>query len=520
MIPRDSLIPVGTGTRRKVSKLTAPLLQPRHRLEGILSRPLTRKMLAWLAAPGPDGRSLFERLCENYDNPHLRGWERVKWTLPSLAIDWGLSRAGLDKQLMKEKLFHHHPTVRALALTARSVARYGLREPQRFAAPLFVVWNITQLCNLNCKHCYQNAGPRPAPDELTLEERLRVVDELAANGVPFLAIAGGEPLALKDLWPVLEHANRRGIHLTMATNGTLLTPEKAARLKACGVKYVEISVDGLDPHEHDAFRGRKGAWAQAIQGIRNAVAAGIRTGFATCFTRRNVDRAEEMVEFAIQLGCQTFSHFNFIPVGRGREIMEEDLTPAQRERLLRTLEKYLQEGRINVISTAPQFGRACVVYGPQEGAFATGHAGRGRGSKTMVLARYIGGCGAGRCYCSIQPNGTVTPCVYISSIQVGDLRRQSFEEIWNNELFALLAERSRRGDHCAVCDYKAYCGGCRARAFSYTGDIAAGDPGCVYNYHLWDELEARARQELPVLAAPVRTEAPAGSGAALVAGGD
>lgn len=520
MTAHESVMPTDTCIRRRAPKLTAPLIQPRHGLEGILRRRLTRKILARLAAPGPDGRSLFERLCENYDNPCLRGWERLKWRVPSLVIDWALGRARLDKQLMKEKLFHHHPTVRALALTARSVAQYGLSEPQRFAAPLFVVWNITQLCNLNCKHCYQNAGPRPAPDELTLEERLRVVDELAANGVPFLAIAGGEPLAIRDLWPVLEHANRRGIHLTLATNGTLLTPENAARLKECGVKYVEVSVDGLDPEEHDAFRGRKGAWARAIQGIRNSVAAGIRTGFATCFTRRNVHRAEEMVEFAIGLGCQTFSHFNFIPVGRGREILEEDLTPAQRELLLRKLERYLQEGRINVISTAPQFGRACVVYGPQEGVFATGHAGRGQGSKTMVLARYIGGCGAGRCYCSIQPNGIVTPCVYISSIRVGDLRRQGLQEIWNNALFALLSDRSLRGDHCAVCDYKAYCGGCRARAFSYTGDIAAGDPGCVYNYHLWDELEAQARRELPVLTARAGADAPAGAAETLLAGGD
>lgn len=485
-------------SRAPAPRITVGGVGRRHPLETILSKPFTRKVLGYISQPRSDGRSLFEALAENYDNDRLRGWERWKWKLPSFLIDLALAHYRLDKELMKRKLFHHPPTVRALALTARSIARYGLSAPQRFAAPLFVVWNITQLCNLACKHCYQNAGSRPAPDELTLEERLKVVDELAENGVPFLAIAGGEPLALKDLWAVLEYANRRGIHLTLATNGTLLTPETAARLKECGVKYVEISVDGLDPDEHDGFRGRRGAWARAVQGIRNSVAAGIRTGLATCFTRRNVHRAAEVIEFAIGLGCQTFSHFNFIPVGRGREIVEEDLTPAQRELLLATLQRYLAEGRINVISTAPQFARACIVYGPAEGVFATGHAGRGMGAKTMVLSRYIGGCGAGRCYCSIQPNGAVTPCVYISSIKVGDLRRQSLAEIWESDLFTLLSDRSRRGDHCAVCGYKAYCGGCRARAFAYTGDITAGDPGCVYNVPLWNELVAKASRELPV----------------------
>jgi len=492
------------ATRPTAPKLTAPLSQPGHRLEEILQRFEIRRVLRYLTDARPGEACLFERLCRNYDNPELRGLAHWKWKLPSLAIDLALRRARLDKQMMKAKLFHHPPTVKALALAARSIARHGLSAPQRFAAPLFVVWNITRLCNLACEHCYQNAGPAQDPDELSLEERLRVVDELADNFVPFLAIAGGEPLAIGDLWPVLEHAHRRGIHLTLASNGTLITPETAARLNEAGVKYVEVSIDSIDPEENDAFRGRRGAWQRAVDGIRNAVAAGIRTGLATCFTRRTVNRADEMVEFAIGLGCKTFSHFNFIPVGRGRQILDQDLTPGQRELLIRKLCRYLEEGRINVISTAPQFGRGCLVYGGLEGVFATGHAGKGEGAKTMVLSRYIGGCGSGRCYCSIQPNGIVTPCVYIPTIAVGDLRKQRLAEIWDCALFELLSDRSRRGDHCPVCDYRAYCGGCRARAFAYTGDITAGDPGCPFNYHEWEELAKQAQRHLPVLSC--RTE--------------
>ena len=110
----------------------------------------------------------------------------------------------------------------------------------------------------------------------------------------------------------------------------------------------------------------------------------------------------------------------------------------------------------------------------------------------MVLSRYIGGCGTGRCYCAIQPNGIITPCVYISHIKVGDLRRRSLRDIWNNPLFDTLADRDDRGDHCGVCTYRHYCGGCRARALAYTGDIQAGDPGCIYNQHLWQNLATAA----------------------------
>ncbi len=469
--------------------------RPSHALEDILARPLARKLLRRITATNGGVDCFFERFCRSYNNPALGAGGRWKWRLPEFLIDLGLRKAGLDKQRMTEKVFHHQPTVRALALAGRSIARYGLHAPQRFAAPLMVVWNLTQACNLRCRHCYQCATPRPAPDELTLEERLRVVDQMGAAGVPFLAIAGGEPLVSKDLWPILERARRRGIHVSLATNGTLLTKDVVERLIDAGVKYVEVSIDSFVPEEHDRFRGQRGAWSRSIQGIRNCVAAGMRTGLATCFTRDTVDRADEAVEFAISLGCRTFSHFNFIPVGRGREMVEADLTPSQRERLLRKLVAHLQEGRINVISTAPQFGRACVAYAPPEGIFATGHAGAGKGSKTMVLARYVGGCGAGRCYCAIQPNGDVTPCVYIPSLRIGNLRKQAFEQIWECELFRLLSDREDRRYHCGVCGDRAYCGGCRARALAYTSDIRAGDPGCQRNEDQWNALVSPARND-------------------------
>jgi len=490
MYVQNSTRRVRTFVRSQVEKKTAALPDPHHILEDILRNSSVRKLLRWMTVPGRDGKCFFERLCENYDRD---------WWLATKLINLGLRRAGLDKEVMKQKLFHHPPTVKALALTARSIAHHGLTAPQRFVAPLFIVWNFTQACNLSCRHCYQNAGGKPEPDELTLPEKLNLVDQMADAFVPFLAIAGGEPLVSKDLWPVLEHANKRGIHLTLATNGTLLKPETVARLKELGVKYIEVSIDSVNPEEHDAFRGQPGAWARSVQGIRNSVAAGVRTGLAACFTRDTVHTVDQMVQFAIDLGCKTFSHFNFIPVGRGRDVIGCDVPPGQREILMRKLARHLQEGKINVVSTAPQFGRSCVAYGTQDGVFATGHAGRGEGRKTMVLSRYIGGCGAGRCYCSVQPNGVITPCVYIASEKVGDLRRQSLLEIWNSKLFDVLSDREDRGDHCGICDYRNYCGGCRARALSYTGDITAGDPGCPFNYHEWNELVQSAQSPFVIL---------------------
>jgi radical SAM protein with 4Fe4S-binding SPASM domain len=487
----DSLEKVRTSQRPAATRLTAPPNEPHHKLEDILAKPSTRRLLGWLTELKSDNKCLFERLCENYDNPELTGLSRVAYGAATAIIDCFIRHYGGNREALKARLFHHPPTVRALALTARSIAKYGFTAPQRFVAPLTVVWNFTQACNLTCKHCYQVATRRPLSDELTLEERLMVVDQLAAAGVPFLALAGGEPLVSKDIWPVLEHARRNHIHLTLATNGTLLTPETAARLRECGVRYVEVSVDSVRPEEHDRFRGQPGAWARSVQGIRNSVAAGIRTAFAACITRHTANQVDDLVNFAIDLGCSTFSHFNFIPVGRGIEMAGDDLEPEQREMVLRRLNDHLQEARIGIFSTAPQFGRNCIMYGALNDIYPTGHAGLGAGEKTRVLARYLGGCGAGRCYCSIQPNGAVTPCVYMPSPEVGNLRTQTLLDLFNSEPFRILADRDDRGDHCAVCDYKLYCGGCRARAFAYTGDMTAGDPGCIYNRHVWDAVLAR-----------------------------
>jgi MoaA/NifB/PqqE/SkfB family radical SAM enzyme len=184
------------------------------------------------------------------------------------------------------------------------------------------VWNITQACNLSCKHYYQNARHKPDSDELTTEQKLNLIDQMGQEYVPFVAFAGGEPLVTRDFWQVLDRCAKRGIHVTLATNGTLLTPEMCQRLKDANVKYIEVSLDSINPEEHDTFRGLKGAWARTVQGIRNSVATGVRTGIACCFTRRTAHTVDDVVKFAIDLGCKTFSHFSFIPVGRGRDIVD------------------------------------------------------------------------------------------------------------------------------------------------------------------------------------------------------
>ena len=305
-----------------------------------------------------------------------------------------------------------------------------------------------------------------------------------------IAFAGGEPTIDPDLLPVLRRCQHHGIHTSIATNGTLMTPRLTARLAEAGVKYVEISLDSVDPERHDAFRGQPGIWQRTVEGMRNVIQQeGLRLGIAMCVHQQNFHEVDDMIRFAVDIGASTFAHFNFIPVGRGLEIAKGDLNPRQRERLLQILNKWMQSGRIGVLSTAPQLGKVCLAHAPIDGRTAASHAGSGAGWKARVVAKYLGGCGAGRCYVAVEPNGDITPCVYLPHRVLGNIRQRKLADIArNNEFWEIMCDRDRRLSHCEVCEFKHYCGGCLARSDAYYGVLNAGDPGCLFNEKHWDTL--------------------------------
>jgi len=216
---------------------------------------------------------------------------------------------------------------------------------------------------------------------------------------------------------------------------------------------------------------------------------------ANTITNENYRELDALVAFSRKLGVNRTLIFNFIPVGRGSDIIDVDLPPDAREHVLQQMYGYLsgQDESFEILTTAPQFSRVCMMNS-QNGIISLAHFGAaGFSNKVGLLAEYIGGCGAGRMYCAIQPNGIVTPCVFIP-IPVGDLRSQLFVDIWKNaEVMQSLRERHDLKEHCGSCDYKNVCGGCRARAYAYFKDINAPDIGCIYNLRAYNALKDKLR---------------------------
>jgi len=462
-----------------------------HPLERWLGRRPFRWLLAMVSRADHRGLTALERIISSYRNPDAPFSERVKYWALHRFID--RMRGEVDVATFRKRLAEHRPTVRGLVIVARSLARFGPTVPQKFVAPLFAVWNFTNRCNLACKHCYQDSKPSAAGAELSLAEKLDLVDQMGAAYMPMLAISGGEPTISGDLLPVLRRASSYHMHLTLATNGTTLTPELAGELAAAGLRYVEISLDSVDPARHDAFRGRPGLWKRSVRGARTVASTeGLRLGIAMCVHQGNFHEVAEMIRFAEDLGAGCFAHFNFIPVGRGLKMVSGDITPSQREELLAMLNEKMQGGGIGVISTAPQLGRVCLAGAAVDGGrVSCSHAGAGSGVKARVVAKYLGGCGAGRTYVCIEPGGEITPCVYLPHRVMGNVRDRPFLDIYRDNVFwRVLNDRDLRLHHCEVCAFKNYCGGCRARADAYFGRLHAGDPGCIFNAKHWEKLVA------------------------------
>jgi len=331
--------------------------------------------------------------------------------------------------------------------------------------PHVVAWNLTRRCNLECAHCYISAGPEErATGELSTAECLRIAEEvLSVNPAPMFILSGGEPLLRPDLAEIAGFASSRGATVVVGTNGTLLTDERIAELKAAGVSGFAVSVDSLDRRHHDNFRHGQGALAAATDAIARLRCQRLDFIIQTTVTRGNRAELPRLVAWAAEQGAVSFNAYFLVPTGRGARL--SDLTPAEYEAVLAELvaehRRYL--GRMLVrAKCAPHFMRHVHREAPES-----------------PVLNYETRCPCGVQYCRITPDGKVTPCPYLPT-PAGDLRREPFGSVWgDSELFRRLRS-GKLGGKCGTCEYRAMCGGCRARAYAVEGDYLAADPSCAY----------------------------------------
>jgi radical SAM protein with 4Fe4S-binding SPASM domain len=367
-----------------------------------------------------------------------------------------------------------------------------------------VSWNLTQRCNLECAHCYLSAvAGADTRGELSTEECRRVIAEIArVNPNVFLILTGGEPLLRRDIWEIAAAAAGQGFTTVLGTNGVLLREPEAKRMRELGVLGASISLDSTDPARHDAFRHLPGAWQGAVRGTRVLAEAGLDFSLHMSVTDWNVQEVPAMIDLARELGAKVLNFFFLVRTGRGRDLT--DIDAAAYERILTYLARAQEAGPAGTArAQSTTTIRRAVPPGPAPGAgfvdpwsAPVGHADglliRAKcaphfrrilwqvNPESPLLKNYAeGSCPAGKYYCRITPEGDVTPCPYMP-VAAGNLRRQSFADLWRQApVFADLRD-ARLGGRCGACEFSKICGGCRCRAYATYGDYLAEDPACAY----------------------------------------
>lgn len=361
------------------------------------------------------------------------------------------------------------------SLRAQAPARYGGSGE---SAPV-VVWNVCMHCNMTCPHCYAAAVSRPSPTDLSHEEALRLVDDLADCGVRVVIFSGGEPLLRPDLFDLLVRARERGIAAQLSTNGVLIDEAVAARLAEVGVAYVGVSIDGLAGF-NDGYRGLEGGFEAALGGLHRAKAAGMRTGLRMTLTRPNVDQLQAMVDVAREARANRFYVSHLLYSGRGFHVAKDDLSRAEARSALSELFARAEE-----LLDADEETRIVTGSNDSDGVYLLrwieARYGAEAANPVQRLLIERGGNSAGERILNIDSRGRVHPDQFWRSAVLGDVREEPFETILRHPLREQLRRRLEHiTGRCALCSQRSLCRGShRERALARYRDPWASDPACV-----------------------------------------
>jgi len=331
--------------------------------------------------------------------------------------------------------------------------------------PRLIAFEVTRRCRFNCRHCRANANSGSNSEELTTEQCKRILASVANFNKCIIILTGGEPSERSDIYELIRYGRRLGLPMVTATCGYPINNGSIAELKEAGILALSISLDGASAQTHDAFRRSEGAFELAVKAAKAARDVGVRFQINTTITKSNVAEVPMIAELAEKLGAYCFNPFVLVPTGRGGQIVDEILEPAEYEKLLNEMLQLKLKSAIEVrVTCGPQFAR---IY---QQAKIEGQIGS------------VNGCMGGRGFGFISCRGDVQTCGFLD-ISAGNLIENGFDfgKIWlESDFLKEIRNLSGYKGRCGGCEYVGVCGGCRARAYAMSGDYLATDPICNY----------------------------------------
>lgn len=372
----------------------------------------------------------------------------------SFALYWREKKIGIQKDF-----------------TFKKNKSFSMKDKRLLSAPLFVIWEITRDCNLRCKHCLSDAG-KPIPGELNTEDAKKLIDDLETMKVFNINFSGGEPLLRPDIFEILHYASCKKISIDLLTNGMLISKEVVQRLRDTNIFHVQVSVDGIGK-THDDFRGIKGSFGRAIQGIKRLKDADFGVAINSAVTRDNLEQIPQLIDMAVDLEVSLYKTTLFMPTGRGKDNATPlVLTPRDVKKFTSMMMKKKDEVGDKIAISVEELYPWLVEN-------------REEGIADAILAEdsSIVGCTAGNSSFYITPDGRITPCPFLRDFTAGNIKKEQLNEIWENSPVFDIFRKIRRGDlkgKCSDCKFLGVLcyGGCRAAAYAQTGDLYAEDPLC------------------------------------------
>jgi heme d1 biosynthesis radical SAM protein NirJ len=353
-------------------------------------------------------------------------------------------------------------------------------KPVRQAPGPVVIWNLVRRCNLKCKHCYSISADVDFPGELTTEQIFTVMDDLQGFKVPVLILSGGEPLLRPDIFDISARAKDMGFYVGLSSNGALIDEKNISDITAIGYDYLGVSLDGIG-EVNDKFRGKKGAFAAALNGIRLALNEGIKVGMRFTATSDNIHQMPQMLQLMEDENIDKFylSHLSY--AGRGNKNRQDDAEHLKTRTLMDTLFKVAYEdavkgGNKEFVTGNNDADGVYLLLWVKENFPA---------SYDDIRARLVqwGGNSTGVNIANIDNIGDVHPDTMWWHYKIGNVKQRRFSEIWSDTsdpVMAGLKQKPRKiSGRCAGCQHFDICGGnTRVRAMQLTGDPWAEDPAC------------------------------------------
>ncbi|MDR3232507.1 MAG: TIGR04053 family radical SAM/SPASM domain-containing protein [Planctomycetaceae bacterium] len=359
--------------------------------------------------------------------------------------------------------------------------------------PLMFYYEVTQACDLVCKHCRASAQEKPADDELATGLSLRLIEQAASfPRKPHICFTGGDPLKRTDIFTLIQHAAHQGLSVALTPSATpLATRQALEKAKEAGVQAFGISLDAPSAEVHDAFRGFAGSFAKTREMIETAKELQVPVQVNTSITRRNFHLIDALAEY-LEVCCgegggvMMWSVFFLIPVGRGLE--EERIMPQEYETAFAKLWHHAQTKPFAVKTTeAPHYRRFVLRQGgnpldvPRPFRSAKdGGIENGFSPFQRVRSRAPLGITDGRGVIFVSHNGKIYPAGFLPVV-CGQFPQDSVVDVYQRHpVFMALQNPDNYQGRCGQCEYRYVCGGSRSRAFAVTGDYLESEPDCVY----------------------------------------